>query len=104
MPYVRKRKHSAVASGPPIGAPLSTELMQQEQAAGDGPQIKTWTPALHLNPKKSSLSDGVPRKFTVEVPYAILILNQPITDVELFVTICRKGKYWSRHLGMPRRS
>ena len=90
MPAARaapKRKRSAVASGAPIGAPLSTELMQQEQAADT---VKFWTPAAHLIPSKRP--DGVPLKYSVDVPYAVLILNQPIQDVELFVTVCHKGK------------
>lgn len=94
MPSARaasKRKYSAVATGAPIGAPPIAEPMQQ--ALGDNSDVKVWTPALYLtSPKKSSLLEGVPRKFCAEVPYAVLILNQPIKDVELFVTVCRQGR------------
>ncbi|MCJ1245737.1 hypothetical protein MMC30_002941 [Trapelia coarctata] len=94
MPYARKRKHSAVASAAPIGAPLSTELLLQEQEADDIPEVKIWTPASHLiHSKNGALPEGVPRKFSADVPYAVLVLNQPIKDVELFVTVCRKASY-----------
>jgi hypothetical protein len=93
MPSARaapKRKRSALASGSPTSAPLSTARMQQVQAADDNSDVKVWTPALHLG--KLPRQGGVPRKYSVEIPYAVLILNQPINDVELFVTVCRKGK------------
>jgi len=85
-----KRKRSALASRSPTSAPISIAPMQHEQAAGDSSDAKVWTPALHL--KKLPGQDGIHWKYSVEVPYAVLILNQPINNVELFVTVCRNGK------------
>jgi hypothetical protein len=47
--------------------------------------VKKWTPALWAQPLKH----------THNKPYAVLVLNQPIENHDLFVRICGKGGKWS---------